>query len=744
MICLLRTAFIIFLAFVSSFASAQSQPKVGLTLSGGGAKGLAHIGILQAIDSAGLNIDAITGTSMGSIIGALYAAGYSGNQLEKIARDMDWSALFSGKALYEHVNMDEKPEFDQYALEIPFEKGKVKMGTGVLEGQEIWLKFQELLLPVYDVKDFSRLSIPFRCVATDVSTGQAVVLDQGEIITAIRASMAIPSIFTAIDYKDTKLVDGGVVRNFPVRDVIDMGADYAIGVNLSQGLLKAEELSTALDILYQIAFYKDADDFQSERKLCDLLIEPELEGYSAGSFHSAQEILQIGKEAGKRYYPKFKKLADSLKRLNPQYAFRKNRLPKPTRITVDSYEVVGLKKTTLNSFSRRLDLNTGESYNGREVAAAIRKVYGSRNYNRIAYRWVPTTPDHAKLVFDVIENPHTYAKVGVHFHSFSNVALLTTLASKNLITDRSKTLIKLNLSQNFRSLLQQNQSFGKKDNHNLIFSFYFENMNFPVYDDFEETYLYRNKFTQFDLKVQRTFKQSGALGIATAFEDFVLKPKVSGQIDIEAGNKYWHSYVYYNLTSLNHKNFATRGWKINARLSAIYGQSPDELLYELGGVSGIIDTLSFQNYGQLKLDVENYQPLGTRFSLVSQFNTGMNFNGNQAYMNFFNVGGLTDFLRNQITFAGLNEFEVKTNSVAVLGVGLQYNPLKDVYATARVNVAWYDFTYDLPEVFDTGNFLSGYALTLGYRSAIGPLQFSGMYNDQSGKFSGYVNIGFHF
>lgn len=741
----LRNLFLLVFIFYCTLTSqSQSRPKIGLTLSGGGAKGIAHIGILQAIDSAGLNIDAITGTSMGSIMGAMYAAGYSGNQMEEIVREMDWATLFSGKALYENVNMDEKSEFDQYAAEIPFTKGKLNIGTGVLEGQEIWLKFQELLLPVYDVKDFSKLSIPFKCIATDVGTGKAVVMDKGEIITAIRASMAIPSIFTAIDFNNTKLVDGGVVRNFPVRDVLAMGADYTIGVNLSQGLEKAENLTGAVDILYQIAFYKDADDLQSERKLCNILIEPKLEGYSAGSFSSTEELLKIGKETGKKYYPAFKKLADSLKALDPSYTFRKNRLPKHTRIIMDEYEVKGLKNTTLRAFSRRLNLKTGESYDGQEIATAIRKVYGSRNYNRIAYRWTPTTPGHARLVFDVIENPRTYLKLGLHFHSFSNVALITTLASKNLLLDRSKTLLKLNLSENLRILAQQNQSFGGHDNNNLIFSFYYENMRFPLYNDFEEAYLYRNKFTQFDLKIQHTFNQSGVLGVGSGFENFVLKPKVSGIVDVEAGNQYWHSYLYYNLTTINHKHFTTKGWQVYARLGAIYHQQPDDVLYEIGKETGIIDTLSFENYGQLRINVENFKPLSSKFSLQSQINTGMNLKDHQGYLNFFNVGGLTDFLRNQITFAGLNEFQVKANSIAVAGVGLQYNPFKDLYATVRANVGLYDFTYDIEEAFDSGNFLSGYALTLGYRSPLGPLQFSIMYNDQSAHFSGYANIGFHF
>src|SRR4051794_1798290 len=126
-----------------------AQPKVGVTLSGGGAKGLAHIGILEAIDSAGLRVDCISGTSMGGIVGSLYAAGYSGRDIEKIARELDWNVLFSGRPSMRTVNIDEKTEFDNYAIELPLQKGKFKLRGGIIEGQELWLKFQELFLPIY-------------------------------------------------------------------------------------------------------------------------------------------------------------------------------------------------------------------------------------------------------------------------------------------------------------------------------------------------------------------------------------------------------------------------------------------------------------------------------------------------------------------------------------------------------------------------------------------------------------------
>src|SRR3954469_14125780 len=151
------------------FAFAQStRPKIGVTLSGGGAKGLAHIGILEAMDSAGLKVDYITGTSMGSVVGGLYAAGYSADTIEAIARTLDWGFIFSSAPQITTISIEEKDEFNKYAIEIPFKHGKFSLGKGFIEGQELWLKFAELFQPVYNITDFDQLSIPFACIGTDL------------------------------------------------------------------------------------------------------------------------------------------------------------------------------------------------------------------------------------------------------------------------------------------------------------------------------------------------------------------------------------------------------------------------------------------------------------------------------------------------------------------------------------------------------------------------------------------------
>jgi len=353
---------IIFLIISATINTIYAQrPKVGLVLSGGGAKGFSHVGILQAIDSAGLKIDYITGTSMGSIVGALYAVGYSGKEIEKISYDLNWDNILSNKPHYPSINITEKDEYGQYSIEVGLKKMKPQIGTGLIESEELWLKFNELFLPVYNVKDFSKFNIPFKCIATDLADGKAIVLDKGEIANAIRASMAIPSVFTAVDYKSTKLVDGGIIRNYPVTDVKKMGADIIIGVNLSKGLPGVDKLNTAIDVLYQITQYRDAEDLLKEKKLCTLNIEPVLTDYSSGSFSSTTEILKIGKETGNQYYPWFKHLADSLNNIQKVEFDPNNRLPKREDIVIDSITFEGLEKTSNNHLLNLLQIRTGKT-----------------------------------------------------------------------------------------------------------------------------------------------------------------------------------------------------------------------------------------------------------------------------------------------------------------------------------------------------------------------------------------------
>src|SRR5574343_368035 len=199
---------------------AKNRPKVGLALSGGGAKGLSHIGALMVLEKAGIRVDYIVGTSMGAVIGALYSMGYSADTIAQIARTEDWDYMLAGKPGLRQISIEEKADFGRYLLEIPIVEKRLKFPRGLIDGQELSVELSRLTFPVYGIKNFTRLPIPFKCIATDITNGEIVVLDSGNLAEAVRASMAIPSIFTPVKYQNRLLVDGGIVRNFPVEHEI--------------------------------------------------------------------------------------------------------------------------------------------------------------------------------------------------------------------------------------------------------------------------------------------------------------------------------------------------------------------------------------------------------------------------------------------------------------------------------------------------------------------------------------------
>lgn len=729
-----------------SFSLYGQRPKVGLTLSGGGAKGLAHVGILQAIDSAGLKIDYITGTSMGSVIGAMYAAGYSGDSIYTIASQINWDDLLALKTSLSNVSIEEKEEFDRYSIELAMENGKIKLSSGILEAQELWIKFSELFMPVFSYKNFSNLSIPFKCIATDLSTGKAVVLDTGEITTAIRASMAIPTAFTAVEYNGTKLVDGGTVRNFPVTEVKEMGADLVIGSSVTAGLQNAYKLTSPIDMLYQIGSFKDADDYQMQKKFCDIYIHPDLSEYSAASFSDAETIFAIGKKEGENFYPYFKALADSLNSIEP-VEFVKNRLPETDSIVFDEINVLGLKNTTGHFFKGKLNLKLGKAYNSKQIANAIRNIYGTTRYERITYAIYPSPgSNHVTINFIVRENPIVYLKQSLHYNTFSDIALIASLSTRRFIFDKSNAFVKLNLSENIRIKALYQQYINNANTLAFELSAYHENIKLPLYDNFKESQLFRNFYSNAQFNLVRYFNRTAEGGIGFTVETNRFKPKLT-KIElatIRYSDRNVHAFI--NLNTLNRSEFPQRGWKIRFVYEYVFNQKPDA-----NYVSLVTGTFNFTDEQILKKDFqrisfksEKYFQLSSVLTLMNKTELNANIFSQSFSLNQFIVGGLDDFLRNQSTFAGLQESELYTAGISSIQLGLQWEATKNVYLTARSNIGVYDFMSPNGTDFSQSKFLSGYALSIGYLTPFFPVQASVIYCDQTKRVGGSLNFGYSF
>ncbi|WP_160290246.1 patatin-like phospholipase family protein [Flavihumibacter solisilvae] len=730
---------------ITAYPQQNPRPKIGLTLSGGGAKGLAHIGILKAIDSAGLHVDYVTGTSMGAIVGSLYAVGYSGDSILQIARSLDWNQLLSNRSSLQAFIMEEKPEYGRYALELPMLNRKFSLPLGLLEAEELWLKFNELYIPAYGITDFSKLSRPFKCIATDLATGEAVVLDKGDLVSAVRASMAIPSVFTAVSSGNRKLVDGGLIRNFPVSDVRNMGADIVIGSSVSSGLLAAEKITSPIQILTQIAFFKEAELNKQEIALCDYYINHPVDNYSAGSFSNSDSLIEIGLAKGQEYYPYFKRLADSLNAIyGPSKQLTFPAIEK--KITIRNILSDSLKFIS-NAFLRKmLGLKEGEAYSVKEMEEAIRQAYGTRYFNRIYYQLEPVSPGEADMKLVAIENAPVAAKFAINYNTLSNFMLIANISARDFIGKATRTSVTVGLSENPRLRLEHTQLFGmNKVPLAWISEMYLERQEFSLSQDYRPFGVYRESSYYLDSRLQFAFKRRSATSAGIHIERVSLKPRTISVQDIDGRNLYFQAYAKYEYNSHDRLFLPRRGSYVMIEPSYIFGQNPDAV-FKSGGVPILnIDSLGidFKSFFRLRIQARKVVQLHPRHHLTITGEGAANFNTTQFLFHDFLVGGMLPIMRNQVSFTGLQDASVRANSLLKGGINYRYQFTGSLYAAATFNLMYHSF---LKEEFDdfNNNLLSGYGLTLGIDSPIGPLEFSFMYSDQSNVLKNYVNLGFRF
>ena len=725
---------------VGIHAQEKLRPKIGLTLSGGGAKGLAHIGILKAIDSAGLKIDYITGTSMGGILGALYAVGYSGNDIEKIARDIDWDQLFGNQIPLQTLSVEEKEQYSRFAIELPYVHNRIKLQTGVIKGQELNLKFSELFFHVSDVRNFNHFKIPFKCMATDLETGNLVVLDTGNITTALRATMAIPSIFSAVNIGDKNLVDGGVVRNFPVKNVKEMGADIVIGSNVSSGLSAKEKITNPIDVILQMAFFKEAGDFKEEIPLANYYIFMPLEKYNMGSFGSSDIILNEGLETGRSYYPLFKKLADSINAIAGNEVKKTDSISTHT-VFITGYKAIGLKKTTATFLVHLMNFDDNRTYTAAQINKSIRRAYGSRYYSNITYTLEHTSPDTATIVLNVEENPSTYVKAGLYYTRFRGINVNLNMTSRDLFIPNSRSMVSLSLGESIQLEAEHLQYLGRIKNIAFQTGFRLDNQEINSFNNFKADGSYKQNYSQTFLNFQNSGNDKVTAGIGTAFEYIHFSPAIRSASEVKGNFTNFKSYVYLKYNSLNQIFYPTKGLKMNMELAQVYDQK--NRIIQLQNGQPIPNTLNFDNYSRFYFDGTVFAALNSKFNLFTGLQAGINFTNNPNVLNNFLIGGINGIYRNQIKFAGLQEASVNSSSVGVLQLGLRYSPVNNVYLIGRINGGVKDFATTKNSTSSVTG-LSGYALTFAYRTPIGPLELSAMYSDQSKRLQSYVLFGITF
>lgn len=370
-------------------AAGAKPPRIGLALSGGGARGIAHIGVIKVLEELRVPVHCVTGTSMGAIVAGTYAAGVPVEQMESKVLKANWDEIFRDKP--PRAEIASRRKIDDYktlfAPEFGVKDGGLALPKGVISGVAIEAFFRELAGPAIGASDFTKLPIPYRAVAADIETGEAVVLDHGSVAQAMRASMSVPGGMAPVEINGRLLVDGGIANNLPIDEARKLCADVIIAVNISTPPLKREEITSALSVSLQLVNFLGKQTV--ERQIAsltdrDVLIAPELGNITAGSFSRAADAIKIGEDAAR-------KMAASLTRYSlppEQYAALRERqvVTRAAMGTVDEIRFEGLQRTSPEVLRHLVESKPGEPLTEEQVSADLRRIYGRGDFERVDYR----------------------------------------------------------------------------------------------------------------------------------------------------------------------------------------------------------------------------------------------------------------------------------------------------------------------------------------------------------------------
>lgn len=423
-----------------SLPAQQAPLRVGVVLSGGGAKGTAHIGALRVLEEAGIRIDYIGGASMGGIIGGLYASGWSIDQLDSILRANDLAEVLQDEVRREYQPFFNKQYGEKYAFRLSFKDFKLALPAALSDGQQAFDFMSALTDQVVEITDFSQLPIPFFCIGTDVSTGEQVILEQGCLARAMRASGSFPGLLAPVEVDGRLITDGGVVNDFPAKEMREKGMDIVIGINVEAGLYDKQQLQSMEKIIEQIGSYQMTARSREQIPFCDLVIWPDIDGYGVTSFEAIDTLISRGEQAARKNWAQLTQIAKA-QRARPQPNSQDRAQPVfddcpmniNTVVLADNPAIT--QRALLHKFPEPLP---GEiSFDKfREGIAAL---YATDNFQYIDYQFKPDSGGSREMEMRLKLRPgyESSLRLGVHYDQVYKSSLLLNGTFRNVFVRNS-------------------------------------------------------------------------------------------------------------------------------------------------------------------------------------------------------------------------------------------------------------------------------------------------------------------
>ena len=426
--------------------SKDEDIKIGLVLSGGGAKGIAHIGVLEVLEEAGIRVDYISGTSMGSIVGALYSIGYSTDEMRELAESTSWDELFSDRPNRRLLSMYEKESDGRFILSFPITDRGINLPTGLVAGQNIFSWLTLYTWPVLHIEDFSELPIPYATVATDLETGEARVFRSGYLPDAIRASISFPSAFMPHTIDGRSYLDGGLIRNLPVQEVLEMGADYVIAVDVSTPLRPSDELNSITSILTQAVNYRVIERVNEQKELADLNIEIRaLDDFHVTDFNMAAEFIEFGYTEAKLHMELLQSIA--MKQTADETTESGNFLNHTDELYIEEVSVTGLELVPEELILSELDLLSGNEVSHGDIESIVNQLYSTQLFHLISYRLYRLNDDTFHLELRVIENTDNSFRFSARYETPTQASVLLSTSFRNLFIRGTNLRMNLRLGR---------------------------------------------------------------------------------------------------------------------------------------------------------------------------------------------------------------------------------------------------------------------------------------------------------
>ena len=724
----------------------QARKKVGVVLSGGGAKGMAHIGVLKVLEKAGIPVDIVTGTSIGSIVGGLYAIGYNAHSLDSMVRTQDWTYVITDKEDLRNQSLLDRKKMNTYLFHTGVTFGKRDQGAGgLIRGKNLAELFQKLFVGYTDSLDFNKdLKIPFACVATNIMDNSEVVFHSGRLPQAIRASMSIPAAFSPVRLGDMVLVDGGLKNNYPVDVAREMGAEVVIGVTLNGKPKTAEDITGTMKIVGQIIDVNCVNKYAENKAITDLWMNVDPHGYSTASFTSEaiDSLVRYGEEEAMRHWDEIialKKLIgiDDSFRPTIYSPLRPDAMTERQHITGFTFE--NMTPQAERFLRNKFHLNRTDSIDAKLEQALTTSMRMDLFYQTAECQLIPEAGG-VRVVLSAGERKSVQFHAGVRYDTEENAAILLGLDIPLKTATPIETDITLRLGK--RLMARGEITFHPRSFTRPTFSFTFYRNDVDVYTYGDLVYNIRYNQSQAELLPINFDLRHFNLQMGLRWDFLHYRNKLESELakDVTLENQHFFSYrARLALNTEDNWNFPTRGTRFNAEYAYLTNDFAQlDVIDAVGNKQGKTAGMSDVN--------ANWRmsfTIGSRFTIQPMIYGRLLFGSFIPGVFGNTIGGewFGHYVEQQMPFAGIGNMEYVRQQFVAAQLQAQERIGKSSYVLLRLAAG--QQSEKLSELFDYRT-MAGAQIAYYYNSIFGPLGATLGYSNHTKKGYFFINLGYEF